>query len=173
MACVLTQGFNLDCRDSVGGIKEIYLMELANATTVTIASNVVTGITKATSKRFWKYSQVKQTSEWSETENSNEENGTSFWEQDLTIVLQKMQTSVRNEIKLLSQNRLIAVVVDRNSKNWLLGYENGLTTAGVKGGSGKAMGDLNGYTIPFKGFEANPAYEVDDTTLATLETPGV
>ena len=35
MACALTQGYTLDCADSVGGIKKIYVTELANKSTLT------------------------------------------------------------------------------------------------------------------------------------------
>ena len=34
MACGLTQGFTLDCKKQVGGIKAVYLMELANKGTI-------------------------------------------------------------------------------------------------------------------------------------------
>lgn len=172
MACALTQGYNLDCRDSVGGVKEIYLMELSNASTVTEANGVVTAITKATGKRFWKYNLQRNTASATETITGSKENGTVFFAQEVKMILNKLQASVRNEIKLLAQNRLIAVVVDRNGTNWLYGREGGLTLDAGTATMGTASGDRNGYDLTFSGDEDEPAPTVDSTTLATLETPG-
>lgn len=173
MACALTQGYNYDCRNGMAGIKEVYIMEHANATGVTLSpGKVVTAITKASGKRFWKYQVAKNTAEFSETEGGSEENGTSYFDQEGTLVIPKMETSIRNEIMNLVQTKCLIVAVDRNNRNWLYGYEMGMMTSGTKAGTGKAAADLNGYTIPLKGQERELAFEVDDTTLATLETPG-
>ena len=114
MPCALTQSYNLDCRDSVGGIKEVYFMELGNLTSFTEASGVVTAITKAAGKKFYKYQLVKQTGMMEDVLTINEENGTIFSAQKLTIMLNKMQANTRNEITLLAQNLLVCVVADRN-----------------------------------------------------------
>ena len=54
MACAIVSGYALDCRDTVGGIKKIYITELANVTTVSEnASGYVTAITK--SSKFFTY----------------------------------------------------------------------------------------------------------------------
>lgn len=58
MACALTQDLTLDCRDSVGGLKEVYVIELGNVSTMTVTSGVVTALTKATGKKFRKYSLI-------------------------------------------------------------------------------------------------------------------
>ena len=98
MPCNLTQSYNLDCRDSVGGLKEVYFMELGNLTSFTEASGVVTAITKASGKKFYKYSLIKQTSKFEDTLTVNEENGTVYSAQKLTIILNKLQANTRNEI---------------------------------------------------------------------------
>lgn len=173
MPCALTQGFNLDCRNSQGGVKEVYLMEFDNLVSVTAASGVVSVVTKLTGKRFWLYQQVKQNSSADETIQANEENGTIFYEQSLKLIINQMQASVRNEILLLSQQRLVAVVVDRNGNGWLYGQINALLIqAGSKGSTGKAMGDRNGYELDFKGFEPSLALLVPTSVVATLQTPG-
>ncbi len=46
MSCALTQGYTLDCRDSLGGIVEVYFTEAANVTASTEASGVITALTK-------------------------------------------------------------------------------------------------------------------------------
>lgn len=172
MACALTQGYNLDCRDSLGGLKTIYIIELENVSSVAIASGTVTGITKLSSKRFWKYNLEMGTSNTAETITGSRENGTVFYAQAVTAVLNKQQSSVRNEIKLLAQNRLMVVAVDRNNNSWLYGYEFGLMLNAGDITSGTASGDRNGYSLPFNGEEREPAYAVSSAVISTLETPG-
>ena len=51
MACLLTQGFTLDCKDSVGGIKSIHLMNWS-ASKFTVASGEVTATTFASGAAY-------------------------------------------------------------------------------------------------------------------------
>ncbi len=49
MACAIVAGYSLDCKDTVGGIKSLFITEQANITAVTEnASGYVTAITKVT-----------------------------------------------------------------------------------------------------------------------------
>ena len=110
MPCALTQGYSLDCRDSLGGITEVYFIEKANVTITAPTSGSITAITKVVGKRFYKYELVPGTASLTENINANVQNGTVFYAQELSIVLNKLQTSTRNEILLLAQNNLVAVV---------------------------------------------------------------
>jgi hypothetical protein len=170
MPCALTQNYNLDCRDSIGGIKEVYFMELGNLSSFVEASGVVTTITKASGKKFYKYQLVKQTASLEDVLTINEENGTIFSAQKLTIILNKMQANTRNEISLLGQNLLVCVAGDRNGKYWFLGATNGLVITTIKGESGVKMGDRNGYTLEFAGAEPFMAQEVSSGIIAGLTT---
>jgi hypothetical protein len=168
MPCALTQGYNLDCRDSIGGVKEVYFMELGNMSSYTEASGVVTAITKASGKKFYKYNLVKQTAMFEDTLTVSEENGTVYSEQKLSIILNKLQANTRNELQLLAQNLLVCVVADRNGKYFILGLTNGLVISTAKAESGTKMGDRNGYTIEFAGAEPSLAQEVSSGIIAGL-----
>jgi len=172
MACALTQGYNLDCREGIGGLKEVYIIELANVSAITEASGIVTGITKATGKRFWKYSLVRETSSSTETITANTQNGTVYYAQQVQIILNKKQASVRNEVMLLAKNNLIIVAVENTGKAWLYGRVNGMTMDTGSLESGTAWGDRNGYTLPFTGQEEELAPEVTEALISTLETAG-
>jgi hypothetical protein len=166
MSCALTQGYSLDCKDSVGGIKEVHFIEKANAT-FTFTANVVTAITLASTKHWFKYEQIKETSSFTQTFNDNVANATSFVTMELDIVIPKLATATRNEIALLAQNHLYAVVTDRNGLKWLLGYQNGVDRVGGTAAAGKAMGDLNGYTLKFHATEPVEAFEVTAALVTT------
>jgi hypothetical protein len=170
--CALTQGYVLDCREGIGGLKEVYIIELGNISAITESSGVVTAITKRTGKRFWKYSLVRETSNATETITGNEQNGTLFYAQTVQIILNKRQASVRNEVMLLAKNNLVIVGVENSGKAFLYGREQGLILNTGTAETGTAWGDRNGYTLPFAGNEKELAPEVEASVLATLETPG-
>lgn len=172
MSCILTQGFNLDCRDSLGGLKEVYLIEVGNLGDITESSGVVSAIGKAAGTRFYKYSLIRETSSADEVITANEQNGTVYYAQSVSIICNKKQASVRNELMLLAKNNVAIVAVDNNGKGWLYGRENGLVLGGNTG-TGTAWADRNGSTLTFTGNEKELAPEVSTAALATLETVGV
>ena len=47
MACALTQGRAIDCRNSTGGISEILIANFGDITIGTVASGVITALTQA------------------------------------------------------------------------------------------------------------------------------
>lgn len=161
----------IDCRDSIGGAKEILFIEFDNVTSMTEASGVVTAMVLASGKQFRRYVVPKETSFFTEALTANVQNGTNFYQQELTIVLNKMQANTRNEIQLLAQNRLIAIVLDLNGKYWLLGKEQAIDATGGDGGTGTAHGDRNGYQRVFTGMERFMAPEVQASIIAGLLTP--
>jgi hypothetical protein len=172
MACALTQGYSLDCKDSAGGITEVYFIEKGNVNAIVSASGVVTGLTKAAGKRFWKYELPKETGSFTHNPTVSTENGTLFFEQNLTIVVNKLSAAINTELKLLAQNILVAVVKDNNNKFWMLGKERGLDMSGSTSGSGTAFGDRSGYSLVFVGKEPDQLYEVNSTVANALETAG-
>jgi hypothetical protein len=168
MPCALTQGYVLDCKDSLGGMTEVLFIAKADVTSTTEASGVITAITKAAGKRFYSYALVKETANFVENINASVENGTVFYQQELTIVLNKLQANTRNEILLLAQSLLVAIAKDNNGKYWYLGKNNGLDITAGNSGTGTAIGDRSGYTLTFTGKEAALAPEVASGIITAL-----
>lgn len=168
MACALTQGYTLDCKDSLGGLKSVLFIESENVSVATEAAGVVTDISLAVGKYFYKYELVKETSMFMETVTASIQNGTIFYAQELTIVLNKLQANTRNEILLLAKNNLVAIVEDKNGKYWYLGQNGGLDITGGTAGSGTAAGDRSGYELTFSGQEKELAPEVTSSIIAGL-----
>ena len=172
MACALTQGYTLDCKDSLGGITEVYFMAFQDVASTTEASGVITALTKDTGKRFYKYELTKGTSVLTENVNSNVQNGTLYFTPELTIILNKLQVNTRNEILLLAQNRLVAVAKDNNGKYWYLGKTRALDLTAGSATSGTAEADRSGYTLTFAGAEPSMSPEVNSAVAAALTTAG-
>lgn len=168
MACNLTSSIALGCKDSVGGIKRIYITELENKATLTKTAGVVTAFTLTTGKKFWTYDFEKETAELTETITRSDENGTTFYAPELKVRLNKRDTIKRNELKLVAVNRCMIIVLDRNGIYWLLGEENGMDLQTSTSVLGKAMGDFNGYDLTFMGKEVDAAAEVTGSLIATL-----
>ena len=170
MACVLTQGYNLDCRDSYGGVKEIYIAEKATISAITATAGVITAIDKDGTKVFFKYNLIAHTAEADQEATPSRENGTFMVKQTVKFPINKMTVAVRNELLLLAQNRLYIVVVDNNGIGWLFGEGNGMMLAPTTAKTGRLLGDRNGFELSFESDEKTLAQQVDAATLLTLTT---
>lgn len=171
-SCVLTSDYSFGCDKGSGGIKDAYIIELNNVVSVTESSGTLTAITKVTGKVFRKYQLVIDTASADENMVGNLVNGTLFYEQKVTIVINKQNVAVRNEILLLARNHLILVIKDNNDTYRYFGRQNGLSLETGAATSGLAWGDRNGYTLTFAGKENELATFVLDAVIATLQTPG-
>lgn len=168
--CALTSDYNFGCDVGAGGVKELYLIELENMTAVVESSGVITSITKASGKIFRKYQLVLETSTFGEDITGNRQNGTLFYAQRGTIIINKQSVAVRNEILLLAKNNLVVVTLDNNGDYRLYGRENGLRVATGTAETGTAWADRNGYTLNFTGNERELAPFVQSSVIATLQT---
>jgi hypothetical protein len=169
-SCALTQDYNFGCAVGAGGLKECYFIELENISALVESSGTITTITKAAGKIFRKYQLVLETANSDETITANRQNGTVLAAQKLTIVLNKQQVAVRNEIMLLAKNNLVAIIKDNNTTYRLLGRENGLRLTNGVASTGTALADRNGYSLDLTGSEAELAPFVDPSIIASLQT---
>ena len=63
---------------------------------------------------------------------------------------------MRDELKLIVQNRLAVFVLDNNNSQWVVGEVNGAEITGGTSETGTALGDLNGYTLTITTQEREP-----------------
>ena len=172
-SCALTTGFDLDCRDAIGGVKSVRLASLEDYTAMaaTVAAGAITGFNTA-ALEFFKYDQLKETSSLTESINGSSQNGTVYFTPEVVIVLSKLDVTKRNQIKLLAQQRLVAIVEGNDSSYWVVGYANGLELNAGTSATGTAFADLSGYSLTLSGLEADTMLsiaqaEVDLVTSAT------
>ena len=159
MACALTAGYTLACKDSVGGLKKVYI---DNFEDVDYGAEVAGVISTATGG-FFEYELPMNTAQFTETVTSSIENGTTFYQTELSIVLPKLTASMRNELKLLAQAKLAVIAEDRNGARWIMGLENGAYLTTGTSATGTAMGDLNGMTLTFTSMEKSPIVSFSGT----------
>jgi hypothetical protein len=162
--CNITAGFQLGCRDNTGGVRRIYILS-GSVSKVVNTNSLITAITG--SGKFFALEQVNQTANYTETINSSIENGTIFYQQDLTIQFHKYQDSLQDLIGTLGKQPDAKIIVETqngssdNDARWFyLGQFNGMTLSAGTGQTGTAYGDLNGYSLTFTAFEPEPAKEI-------------
>lgn len=166
MSCSLTSGFALDCKDSVGGVKAIHLINFA-ATGFTVSGGEVTATTIA-SGNVYTYEMPKGVGSMTTTTNVSQENGTVFNQTDVVARLRKLATTKRNELKLLAQNRVFCVVEDNNANYWLVGKEYGCDITAMTQETGTAMGDNYGYNFTLSAIEAEAPYKLQTSVVTAL-----
>lgn len=169
MACPIIEGSTLDCRQGAGGVQTLYLTEWANvgASGVTASSGIVSLITMQPGKKFWEFQVDMEVASLTETPNVNIEFGTVFYQQELTFNIQKWTAKNRNIVRLLTQNRLIVVVKSVDNVYYVLGQKRAMHLTASPTTTGKASGDLNGYTITLTGKEPEPANTFTTDSIIT------
>ena len=166
-ACFVTSNICKGCRDTVGGVKQAYII-----------AGTVTGITENGTQEItaiggtgttYQFQVEKNTSSFLETITPSLENGTVFYDQNLSLVFHKLQQSTRNQIKLLAQNTDMKVIVETNDGTyWYLGEDFGMFLSTGTAESGTAFGDRNGYAITLQAFEKEPAKKLAASLASTL-----
>ena len=164
MACDLTKGRALPCRDSVGGLKAVYFVDFGDLGAITLTSATEDSISDmAGTFEAFKY-ELKGSSSVEQTLNASRENGTVFFDQVVNLTLPQMSKEDNNEIKLLAYGRPYIVVEDYNGNAYLVGREHGADVTGGTVASGAAMGDMSGYTLSFSAMEKTVANFITGAT---------
>lgn len=169
MACELTAGFLLDCKDAIGGIKAIYLQQhedFLSGVTIDASSEEVDGLP---TKSIYKYALPKHTGSFTEEVASSVENGTIFYTQTVTATFFKLSAARRKQLELVGKNRLVVFVQDNNDNIWMVGRMDGAEVTAASTATGVAKGDLNGYTITFTAEEKNKAYRLESFTSVPFD----
>jgi hypothetical protein len=167
MACTLTSGRTEPCRDSVGGLKAIRVIDFQeDAFTITAgeATAIDIGVTAA-----YKYELLADGNTFAESGGAPDEStGTSVVTQTGTVVLKKQDVATANEINILKKARPIVVYEFRDGTHKIQGISDG-TVISVETASGGAKGDFNGYTLTITSTEVELAPTLDAATVTALK----
>ena len=166
MACDITRGRLIDCKDQIGGLKAIYICKTYNTNISAVATINTTEMTTAGfatwsgqsggATTVFKYDLVPNLSSMTVTINSDNANGTTFFTQALSVTLQKIDHDMTNELRLMAYSRAQIFVQDTNDNVFLLGIDNGCHISGGTVVTGVAKGDMTGYTLELKAEERDP-----------------
>ena len=152
MACAATvTGRALPCKDSLGGIKEIWIAPFTGSMFDAVSAGAIADTTAATT--FKNYDMHKNTGSLTQTVNASVENGTIFYTQVVSCVFSNEVAADISNFQDLTKGRVSIVVQDVNDNLFVMGHTRGVELTGGTLESGVAMGDFNGLKFEFTGEE--------------------
>jgi len=170
MACSnITSGVLNGCSSNQGGLDAIFIAN-GPVESITEAAGVVSAITVGGSPLvpadFFKFEVPRTTSSISETATGDVTAGTVTYAQTALIVLNQMQASTRDQLKLIFQaTNLVVVAKDNNGRFFSVGLLRGAYGETATSTSGTAYADRNGYEISISGIEKDPMFEIDSAIV--------
>lgn len=156
MACNLTAGIALGCRDNTGGLKTMWITDFSNILSVTQNSgDTITAISGTGT--FYEFELIRTSSQHTETVNASLENGTVFYQGETVTFFSKLEQAKRNILKTLAQSQQLAIVIeDNNGDYFYLALTYGCYVTAGTSVTGLNLGDRAGYNITFGYMEPNP-----------------
>ena len=172
----ITNGLSKSCDTNAGGVNKVFLADYDNVlTTTTATASGQTGlwintIGMTASTKFYEIQTNKNVCNFTESVAIDLNNGTTFFNQVVTIVLSRRETTKRDFIEKLvaGLKQLAAIVLDSNGLYWFFGLEEGAYVTAIEGGSGTAKADANGYTVTLTAMEPDQAYQVNPGIISGL-----
>jgi hypothetical protein len=180
MSCDIAHGRLEACKDGVSGLDAIYIINYGtyNPDPVSLGGDVTYSATPgfedliteiANVATVYKY-ELKGANSFEQAIQSSRDNGTTFFEQTLTVQLKKQDATTHKTIKLLAYGRPNIIVRTRGNDFFIAGLQRGMDVTAGTVSSGTAMGDFNGYSLTFTGMENVPANFLNCTSEDGLLT---
>jgi len=180
MSCDISKGRLEACKSGVSGLDAIYIINygdynpdsaaLGGDVTYSATAGLEDVITEiANVATVYKY-ELKGANSFEQTIQSSRDNGTTFFEQTLTVQLKKQDAYTHKTVKLLAYGRPHIIVRTRGNDFFIAGLQRGCDVTAGTVSSGTAMGDFNGYSLTFTGMENVPANFLNCTSEDGLLT---
>ncbi len=165
MACNLTRGFALNCRDIMGGIVRAWATNFGGLGTLTI--DATDQCTDSSGTAVWfQYDLKNSGNNLTVTANTARDTGTTVFTAVLSLVLPKLTKEHNVEFKLLAFGRPHWIVEDRNGLFHLLGRTHGCDMTAGTIATGGAFSDASQYTLEFTAEEKEPPLTISGATSA-------
>ena len=176
MSCDIIGGRTEQCKDAVSGLHAIYLVNYGDLDFPSLnqygtsdnTDQIVAVQSDGLSFSIYKF-ELKGANSFEQTINSSRENGTTFFEQSLTVQLKRQDVKSTKNIKLISYGRPRIIVHARGDQFFLMGLDQGCDVTAGTISSGSALGDFNGYSLTFTAMEELPANFINATNETELK----
>jgi len=151
----IVSGYNRKCKDSLGGIKGVWLCKYQkySRSQIIIADNYLVSFPDTFVYKFESLQGVSV----SETQEQNE--GGKFFNQNISLTF---SGSAIRELPLLNTLEYRLLFLDNNGKYKVLGLYNGLESSGITYETGSSKNTLNGFKITFIGKEEKESFFMED-----------
>lgn len=168
-------GIERDCSANMGGIQKVWMILKSDVTEITItgqedevtANDIVdgkiTGITLKSGAVVHEFSFRKGAASMTSNLQKDDTAGSYFWETDLVMNFQRMETRKRSAVMALTLAEACAIVLDNNGFYWFLGKDEYLAANAGTGETGQAKTDANQYTVTLQDSSLGLPFEIDKT----------
>ena len=180
MACDISNGRIEQCKDSVSGLKAIYIINYDKLNSDSVSYETATGeedvidfwtpIDDSAPLNLFKYELKSTANSFTTAINSSRDNGTTFFTQTLVAALKRQDAVTTRNVKILSYGRPRIVCRTMTDQFFLMGLDQGADVSAGEISSGAALGDFNGYSLTFTAEEELPANFIDVSNEAGLKT---
>jgi len=168
----LTGAITKSCDTNTGGIRKMFIADYENIESITVAGTPeeITAITMGGVAKFYEFEFNRNTSSFDENVTVSLENGTTFFDQSVNLMLARRESAKRDAIEKLTagQKQLMIIVLDSNGLYWLFGQAEGCYATEITGGSGIAKADKNGYAIKLTAQEPAQALAVSPMIIDAI-----
>lgn len=169
MSCDITKGIKYtSCKNTIAGIRNIYIAgwDDYGLVTGTASSQEITDLGTLTT--VYQYGVRNDGNSWVETSETDRNNGTSVFNQELTAIINKVNAEKAFQLKMLVYSISLVFVELSNGKVQVLGFEDGCeanvtaTVEGLKTGA-------NNYQVVFTAQESQNAYFLTNAAITALK----
>ena len=178
MACNITHGRVEPCKDSLGGLRNVYFInEDLTSANIYRANPGQSGDVFIHDTYFnesidyvnfvqymYKFELKSNENVYDQEIVTSRENGTTFFRQTLTIKLKKQDIATHNAVKTLAYAKPRILVENNEGQLFLMGLFRGCDLTAGSINNGAALGDFSGYSLTFQAEELLPSQFV---TLGT------
>jgi hypothetical protein len=179
MACLITSGRIEPCKDSLGGLRNVYFINEDIASNyiykeTTLGSGIYIVDTDFSEsidyvnfvEKLYKFELKSNENVYDQEIVSSRENGTTFFRQTLTIKLKKQDIATHNAVKTLAYAKPRILVENNEGQFFLVGLLRGCDLTAGSINNGAALGDFSGYSLTFQAEELLPSQFVASGTSA-------
>ena len=156
MACALTTGRKLPCKQLVGGIKTAYFAAYGTLGTASISAGNISAL--AGTPDFFQYDLKGANSSLTTNIISSRDTGTTVYETTLELTFTHLDVATQEELKILAAARPHVVIEDNNEtpNYFMVGYHQGAEVTAGTIVTGAAYTDLSGFTLTLTATEVIP-----------------
>ena len=159
-------GIKLDCNPVLGGIKRVYL---GYSDQLTITPNAETHTATITGEgKLYPYDVVANTGGLTSTITKNEQNGTRYYTNTITMQFTRLEAAKHLEVQAMAAEALVAVVETNDGKFWVVGADSYLSATESTAQTGSSFDDLNGYTISLAARSAYLPFSIEKEGFSSL-----
>jgi len=177
MACLITSGRIEPCKDSLGGLRNVYFINEDIAANYMYRESVPGAYVVDTDfsesidyvnfvEKLYKFELKSNENVYDQEIVTSRENGTTFFRQTLTIKLKKQDIATHNAVKTLAYAKPRILVENNEGQFFLVGLLRGCDLTAGSINNGGALGDFSGYSMTFQAEELLPSQFVASGTSA-------